>query len=240
MDEEDFFWLVGNKTRRDILRSVTQEPKYLFQLAQELNRSNQTLQKHLHLLLDHEWLECETVEGPHGPARKLYRIAKNIAVRITLTRHAFKFDVLDITLGHQPMKSHAESLSRDLTLSLEEALETQNSDFDQQIQTLDAALNQAQEIENFLLSRKLSITGDLNETISMKLEGDAHRKDRELAYTIFSRSDPITLELVQKEVKSKREDLLISLRRLQEKDLLPKKGLILLNKLETAINNKKG
>lgn len=238
MEEQVFFWLIGNKTRREILRSIAQEPKYLFQLSQELNRSSQTLQKHLQHLLGHEWLESETVEGPHGPARKIYRIAKNLTVRITLTRYSFKYDILDISVGDQPQKGNAETLSRDLTSMLEEAFETKDSDFDQQIQTLNAALNQAQEIENFILSRKLSITGDLNETISMKLEGDAHRKDRELAYTIFSRSEPITLKLVQKEVKAKREELLVSLRRLHEKDLLPEKGLTLLNKLETTINAK--
>ena len=96
-------------------------------------------------------------------------------------------------------------------------------------------LGQIGKIESFLLSRKLSITGELNETISMKLEGDAHRKDRELAYTIYSSSSPISLDLVQKEIKTKRSELLASLKRLRDKDLLPEHGVNLMNKLESTL-----
>ncbi|UCG02990.1 MAG: ArsR family transcriptional regulator [Candidatus Heimdallarchaeota archaeon] len=240
MNEKEFFNLIGNETRRNILRSIAHEPKYLFQLSQELNKTQQSLQRHLNCLMDKGWIIRESVEGPFGPSRKIYRIAKNLSVRITLSQHSFDFDVFEISIGKSAKKQsfplkRVESLSKDFSLNVLEALEKRDIDFDEKISRIDSVLDQLGSIENFLLSRKLSITGELNETISMKLEGDAHRKDRELAYTIFSKSAPITIDLIQKEVETERPELLASLKRLYEKNLLPEKGIHLMNKLELTL-----
>lgn len=241
MDENEFFDLIGSETRRDILRSIANEPKYLFQLSQELNKTQQSLQRHLNCLMEKGWIIRESVEGPFGPSRKIYRIAKNLSVRITLSQHSFNFDVFEISIGEHDKKrsyplDHVESLGKDLSLNALEALEKSDIDFDQKISRIDAILDQLGSIETFLLSRKLSITGELNETISMKLEGDAHRKDRELAYTIFSSSAPITIDLIQKEIETGRPELLASLRRLYKKNLLPEKGIRLMNRLESTLS----
>ncbi len=70
----------------------------------------------------------------------------------------------------------------------------------------------------------------------MKLDGDAHRKDRELAYTIYSSTSPITIDLIEREIKTRRTDLLESLKRLQERNLLPEQGINLMTKLEATMN----
>ncbi|MFX0123822.1 MAG: ArsR/SmtB family transcription factor [Candidatus Hodarchaeota archaeon] len=243
MDEKEFFDLISSETRRDILRSIAHEPKYLFQLSQELNKTQQSLQRHLNCLMDKGWIIRESIEGPFGPSRKIYRIAKNLSVRITLSQHSFDFDVFEISIGKSNARrafslDHVESLGRDLSLNVLEAIEKTDVDFDKKISRIDAVLDQLGSIETFLLSRKLSITGELNETISMKLEGDAHRKDRELAYTIFSSSAPITIDLIQKEIESERPELLASLKRLYEKNLLPEKGVRLMNNLESTLSSK--
>ncbi len=126
MDEKEFLELVGSDIRREILRSVAQEPKYLFQLAGELNRSQQYLLRHLQCLLEKGWLDQELVEGPHGPSRKLYRIAKNLSVRITLSQHSFDIDVIDIQLGglsdpEDNLQSHLEEISKDMSTLLSRA-----------------------------------------------------------------------------------------------------------------------
>ncbi|MHA1994846.1 MAG: ArsR/SmtB family transcription factor [Candidatus Hodarchaeales archaeon] len=242
MDEKEFFKLVGNETRRKILRSIAHEPKYLFQLAKELERSQQHLQQHLQCLLEKGWLIQELVDGPHGPARKLYRISKNLSVRITLSEHSFDIDVFDIQIGHQSkpidnLHSHLEEISNDLASTLSHVVQKDQQDYAEQIQSLNDILDKLGSVESFILGKKISITGELHETISMKLEGDDHRKDRKLAYTIFRSSAPITIGLIQKEIKTKRSELLASLKRLNEKNLLPESGLNLLNKLEVTLSS---
>ncbi len=241
MNEKEFFKLISNETRRSILRSVAQEPKYLFQLSKELNKTQQSLQRHLQCLMEKGWLVQEMVEGPKGPARKMYHISKNISVRITLSKHSFDFDVFEISTAESKddlvvPHDHVEILSKDLSTSISKAIEDTNANFDEKIRSLDEVLVHLGEIESFLLSRKLSITGELNETISMELKGDIHRKDRELAYTIYTSSTPITVDLVQKEIETKGSELLASLRRLRDKNLLPEHGRKLMRKLESTKN----
>lgn len=241
MNEKEFFALISNETRRKILRSIAHEPKYLFQISKEMGKSQQSIQRHLQSLLEKEWIvQDQLVESSKGLARKLYRIAKNISVRITLSQHSFDFDVFEIALGELEVQEsstqdHIESLSKDLPKILSQTLDEKEIDFSKQIQSLDAVLEQIGSIETFLLSRKLFITGELNETISMKLEGDIHRKDRELAYTIYSSSTPITIDLIQKDIISKRTEILDSLRRLHDRNLLPEQGLVLMKNLESKL-----
>ncbi|MHA1541440.1 MAG: ArsR/SmtB family transcription factor [Candidatus Hodarchaeales archaeon] len=242
MDEKEFFELVGSDTRREILRSVAQEPKYLFQLAGELDKSQQSLLHHIQCLLEKGWLKSELVEGPHGPSRKLYRIAKNFSVRMTLSQHSFDIDVIDIQVGdlsdpEDNLQAHLEEIGKDMSTLLSRAVEKDHQDYADQIRSLNVILDKLGSIESFILSRKLSITGELNETISMKLEGDDHRKDRELAYTIFSSSAPIKIDILQKEIETQRDELLASLKRLNQKNLLPERGLDLMRKLEVTVNN---
>jgi DNA-binding transcriptional ArsR family regulator len=242
LDEKEFFELVGSDTRREILRSVAQEPKYLFQLAGELDKSQQSLLHHIQCLLEKGWLKSELVEGPHGPSRKLYRIAKNFSVRMTLSQHSFDIDVIDIQVGdlsdpEDNLQAHLEEIGKDMSTLLSHAVEKDHQDYADQIRSLNVILDKLGSIESFILSRKLSITGELNETISMKLEGDDHRKDRELAYTIFSSSAPIKIDILQKEIETQRDELLASLKRLNQKNLLPKRGLDLMRKLEVTVNN---
>jgi len=242
LDEKEFFELVGSDTRREILRSVAQEPKYLFQLAGELDKSQQSLLHHIQCLLEKGWLKSELVEGPHGPSRKLYRIAKNFSVRMTLSQHSFDIDVIDIQVGdlsdpEDNLQAHLEEIGKDMSTLLSRAVEKDHQDYADQIRSLNVILDKLGSIESFILSRKLSITGELNETISMKLEGDDHRKDRELAYTIFSSSAPIKIDILQKEIETQRDELLASLKRLNQKNLLPERGLDLMRKLEVTVNN---
>jgi predicted transcriptional regulator len=242
LEEKEFFRLVGNETRRNILRSIAHEPKYLFQLSKELNRSQQSLQNHLQCLVESGWLtQDEAVDSPQGPKRKLYRIAKNISVRITLSQHSFDIDVFDIQLGEvadpiTDLHSHLEEISNDLASTLSQAVETDQQDYAVQIRSLNDILDRLGSIESFILSKKLTITGELNETISMKLEGDNHRKDRKLAYKIFTSSAPIKIKLLQKEINAKRADLLASLKMLNQKNLLPERGINVMRKLETAMD----
>jgi predicted transcriptional regulator len=242
LNEKEFFRLVGNEIRRDILRSVAQEPKHLFQLAKELNRSQQSIQKHLQCLLENGWLSQELVEGPHGPARKLYTVAKNLSVRITLSQHSFDIDVFDIQIGEtsDPLdnfQTHLDEIGEDLSLALAQGIQKDHQSYAVQIRNLNLILDKLGSIENFILSKKLTVTGQLNETISMKLEGDDHRKDRELAYTIFSSSAPIKIDVIQKEIKTKRTELLASLKLLNERNLLPERGIDLMRKLEVTLSS---
>ncbi|WP_455143064.1 ArsR/SmtB family transcription factor [Candidatus Hodarchaeum mangrovi] len=245
MNESEFFELIGNDTRRNILRSIAREPKYLFQLAQEFDRSKQSLKHHLDCLEEKGWISHEIDDQSKGPARYYYHIARNVSVRVTLSKHSFDFSVVEITLDNDVQEDsdpldQVNELSGALWDNISNVLTEDKFQLTDQkvdaLRRLDSVLDQLETIENLILSRKISITGKINEDISVKLRGDEYRKDRELAYTIFSNSAPITINLIQKEFNTKRKEILESLKRLHEKDLLPAHALAFMKRLESAVN----
>jgi predicted transcriptional regulator len=237
--EKEFFELVSSDSRREILRSIADEPKYLFQLAQELNRSQQAIQRHLQCLLEKGWIvQDQVVEGSKGPARKLYRIAKNVSVRIMLSQHSFNFEFYEIE--EEKYNFNLDSLKAEVEQILVLLSESGgNIDYAEQVEiirNLDQVLTHIGEFETVMLSHRLTLSGEINETIFATLDGDAHRKDREVVrYTIYDKNKDIDIELFRKNVKGPPTELLASLKRLKERKLLTRRGQEIITELESSI-----
>jgi ArsR family transcriptional regulator len=79
------FWLLGNPTRFEILRSIAQEPRFLGQLSRELAVHQQAILRHLQELIERGFLETYEDESIRGPPRKYYRLAKTVRVSVQIT-----------------------------------------------------------------------------------------------------------------------------------------------------------
>lgn len=79
------FWLLGNPTRFEILRRLSQEPMFLGQLSRELAVHQQAILRHLQELIERGFLETYEDESIRGPPRKYYRLAKTVRVSVQIT-----------------------------------------------------------------------------------------------------------------------------------------------------------
>ena len=79
------FWLLGNPTRFEILRRISQEPMFLGQLSRELAVHQQAILRHLQELIERGFLETYEDESIRGPPRKYYRLAKTVRVSVQIT-----------------------------------------------------------------------------------------------------------------------------------------------------------
>ncbi len=79
------FWLLGNPTRFEILRRISQEPMFLGQLSRELAAHQQAILRHLQELIERGFLETYEDESIRGPPRKYYRLAKTVRVSVQIT-----------------------------------------------------------------------------------------------------------------------------------------------------------
>ncbi len=79
------FWLLGNPTRFEILRRLSQEPMFLGQLSRELAAHQQAILRHLQELIEKGFLETYEDESIRGPPRKYYRLAKTVRVSVQIT-----------------------------------------------------------------------------------------------------------------------------------------------------------
>ncbi len=79
------FWLLGNPTRFEILRRLSQEPMFLGQLSRELAVHQQAILRHLQELIEKRFLETYEDESIRGPPRKYYRLTKTVRVSVQIT-----------------------------------------------------------------------------------------------------------------------------------------------------------
>ncbi|MFW9935061.1 MAG: ArsR/SmtB family transcription factor, partial [Candidatus Thorarchaeota archaeon] len=79
------FWLLGNPTRFEILRRLSQEPMFLGQLSRELDVHQQAILRPLQELIERGFLETYEDESIRGPPRKYYRLAKTVRVSVQIT-----------------------------------------------------------------------------------------------------------------------------------------------------------
>lgn len=102
---------LGNKTRRRILELLAEEPRYLLQLARELDVSQQAILKHLSLLEELGLIQSyEVKEGVRAPPRKYYKLTQPIAVSVTLMRHIAEYETYEPYLAREDVALLSEDI----------------------------------------------------------------------------------------------------------------------------------
>lgn len=82
--------ILGNNTRRKILRVLAQEPMYFNQLAKEVEVGQQAILRHLDVLEENGLVETYSEKSELGaPDRKYYRLSSSFALTIALSEDDF-------------------------------------------------------------------------------------------------------------------------------------------------------
>ena len=85
LDIEKVLDILGNETRRRILRYLAEEPRYFIQLSKELGVSQQAVLKHLEILHALNLVESFAEKSDlAGPDRKYYRLNRSLILTIGL------------------------------------------------------------------------------------------------------------------------------------------------------------
>ena len=72
MDFDRAIEILSNPTRREILKRLVREPHYPLQLSEHLDVSQQAIVKHLNVLEENGFVECEKVASERGGLRKKF------------------------------------------------------------------------------------------------------------------------------------------------------------------------
>jgi len=113
--------LLENPVRRRIVRRLSREPSYAFQMAKELGLSQALVTKHLGVMEKAGAVSSTKEESAAGPPRRLYSLAKSVTVTLDLGPNMFmeKAHVFG-ALGEDATES-GESLFRKVVEVLREA-----------------------------------------------------------------------------------------------------------------------
>ena len=107
--------IIGNPTRRSILRKLSRETHYPLQLSRELNISQQSIMKHLKVLEDHDMvMSIDQKSDSGGPPRKYYVSTSRFSIVIDISPSVFneQIRVYEIVSERQTLLSEKEDLDK--------------------------------------------------------------------------------------------------------------------------------
>jgi ArsR family transcriptional regulator len=82
--------MIGNKTRRKILATLSQQPMYFNQLSKEIGVSQQAVLRHLQSLEAGGFVKTYSKKSNLGaPDRKYYCLSLSFALTISISHHSF-------------------------------------------------------------------------------------------------------------------------------------------------------
>jgi len=82
--------IVGNETRRKVLALLSEEPRYISEIARKLDVTQPAILKHLSLLERAGLIESFWRKSPLGAARKYYKICDSVGIEIAINPKDFK------------------------------------------------------------------------------------------------------------------------------------------------------
>jgi ArsR family transcriptional regulator len=124
--------IVGNETRRNILKLLSEEPHYISQIAKKLDVTQPAILKHLSILEKAGLIENFWRKNPLGAARKYYRICDSVGIEITINPKDFKVDKRPQTMScskylkaERAIRQLTEEVNRaeNMTTKMDKALE---------------------------------------------------------------------------------------------------------------------
>lgn len=90
---DSIFYVLGNKTRRDILSALSDEPMYFNQVSKEMGIGQQAMLRHMQTLEDVGFVNTYGEKSGLGaPDRKYYRLDSSFNLTISLSQDEFVID----------------------------------------------------------------------------------------------------------------------------------------------------
>lgn len=113
---EELMDLLGNKTRRRILESLSKEPLYITQMIDMLNVQAQAIMRHLKKLEQRGFVHSYERASLGGPPRKYYAIKNAMRANVIIGPHIFS---LKLTPGIEEQKKPNKSFQKRVPSQLE-------------------------------------------------------------------------------------------------------------------------
>jgi predicted transcriptional regulator len=96
---EHILRILENPVRRKIIKRLSQEPNYSFQLAKDTGLSQQQIANHLKVMEEAGIVNSMKRIGVGGPSRRVYRLSKSFSIVLDVAPHMYneKLVAFDVT-----------------------------------------------------------------------------------------------------------------------------------------------
>src|SRR5438445_9898701 len=151
------FSALGNKTRRDILFTLSDEPMYFNQISKEIGIGQQAILRHMETLEDAGFVSTYGEKSELGaPDRKYYSLDSSFNLTISLSKDEFAIDYNPRKISDNKLKGLFSrrwgQISTDPSLALG-TLRSHLEEIDCEIENLLTEIDNLQDIRQVLLQK---------------------------------------------------------------------------------------
>jgi predicted transcriptional regulator len=189
--------LLGNDTRRNILRLLVEEPKYFIQLSRELGVNQQAVLKHLGLLTGKGLVSSYRKPSDLGaPERKYFRVDRSLMLTVGLSSDMLGVDLLsmDRKMTHEeppsPLGQVASKVEAMENIHRPEEIIAEAQVLMEEINALEA---ESERIMMSLLSLKHSVMKKVHWAIRRSFKAPIERK---VLYSVVETPGPVDVEIL--------------------------------------------
>src|SRR5579883_2585200 len=121
---DEIFHLLGNKSRRDILLALSDEPMYFNQISKKIGIGQQAMLRHMKELENAGFVSTYGEKSEFGaPERKYYHLDSSFNLSISLSEDAFSIDYDDAKISDKQVvnlsRGMYDQISNDPGLALD-------------------------------------------------------------------------------------------------------------------------
>ncbi len=180
-DIDSIFYVLGNKTRRNILSILADEPMYFNQISKEIGTGQQAMLRHMKLLEDTGFVNSYGEKSKFGaPDRKYYNLDSSFNLSVTLSEDEFtiNYSERDMSEDRRNRLSYKKfgQISSDPSLGLE-TIKNHLKEVDEEITNLQTEIDNLKEVRQALLHKMHQIGRDNLTFLERKIAYEMMRKD---------------------------------------------------------------
>ncbi|MBH58962.1 MAG: hypothetical protein CMO19_00900 [Thaumarchaeota archaeon] len=208
--------LLGNDTRRRILESLANEPKYFIQLSKEIGVSQQAVLKHLFLLEKFGLIESfKAKSNLAAPDRKYFQLNRSVYLSIGITGNSMEIRMENIK-GPNKSKVKNKSVTENKRKYIQRDKEITDI-LKKTKHNLELIEQRMEEIENEkigLLKDKQKILQIAHQVIRESLEEDLARR---ILYSNLNSRDSTDIEELSEILNTREKEIKIIVKRLEDR-----------------------
>ena len=174
----EFLDLLGNNTRRRILESLTNEPKYFIQLSKEIGVSQQAVLKHLFLLENFGLIESfKAKSNLAAPDRKYFQLNRSVYLSIGITGNSMEIKMENIKGPNKiRSKNNMAIESKDVSIKKDKEITDILKNTKHKLELLAKRMQELEDEKIHLLKEKQQILEITHQVIRESLEEDLARR----------------------------------------------------------------
>ncbi len=154
---DSIFYVLGNKTRRNILSILADEPMYFNQVSKETGIGQQAMLRHMQLLEDTGFVDTYGEKSKFGaPDRKYYHLDSSFNLSVSLSEDEFTINYSERGMSEDRLNRLSYKkfgqISSDPTLGLE-TIKTHLKEVDEEITRLQTEIDNLKQVRQTLLHK---------------------------------------------------------------------------------------